>query len=397
MAYIELKDAITWSEQKKITDGIRIAATYTDAALNIVKLANITYTDFNDAVRDIISKRVPAAAYATPYTEPHISVFSDRPCPVIAISVNGARETDYAFAPENYTHVSSGQLRDNTFYNVVDYSSVNIASATVTGVKLKGNVPSKNTPYYHYILNDYVFTTDDATQNINYNLTHIDFSDCTINVDSIQNDANFRTIVKPEISAYLVELNSTFFYEDRGMYSGITYLSMPNKFYTLGASNKPYESNFVSNVSLTPYTSSSPCMLYSTMFATYVDTIDLSNLDFKYADETSVTYLFDKYASDYTIRHTYVNTFKLPRNVVTYWSGIWDNLDNRVGYLNLFPYYINDNDSLYEIANLSFNHTGAHKNYCYIYVNSATLARLQQITYNKNVTNDTNIIFTDKI
>ena len=313
---------------------------------------------------------------------------------MIAISVNGATENDNLVAYNNDSRVSSGSLRDNTFYNVVDYESFNLNSGTITGVKIKGTVASIA---QHHVITDYIFTTDDITKNINYNLTHIDLSDSVINVRHIDNGANFRTApISTDFGIRLIELNNTFFYEDYGMYSGITYLSMPKKFYTIDASSNPYESNFVSNVSLTPYASGSDCLLYSSMFATYVDTIDLSNLDFKYAEEESVTYLFYKDASNYSNHNTcYVNNFKLPRNIVTYWSGVYDKLDNRVGYLNLIPYYINDNDSLYEIANLSFNHAGAHKNYCYIYVNSITLERLQCITYNKSITTDTNIIFTD--
>lgn len=397
MSYIELKNAIAQSGPKKITDGINISVAYTDSATNTTTLAHITYADFNEAVANIVNSHMPVQSdsYATPYTEPYIYDNSNAACPVIAVSVNGAGETDYLFAREGDSRVSSGNLRNNTFYNVVDYEIFNLNSGTMTGVKIKGTVTSLAP---HHVINDYIFTTDDNTKNINYNFTHIDLSDSVINVSHIDNGANFRTVpISTVFNTHLVELNTTFFYEDRGMYSGITYLSMPRKFYTIDASNNPYETSFVSNFLLTPYTKRSNCFLQSSMFATYVDTIDLSNLDFKYADENSVTYLFDTYASNYQYCNTcYVNNFKLPRNIVTYWSGAFDKSDNRVGYLNLIPYYINDNDSLYEIANLSFNHAAAHKNYCYIYVNSITLERLQYIKYNNGITTDPNIIFTDE-
>lgn len=397
MSYIELKNAITQSSTKKITDGINISAAYTDSVTNTTTLAHITYADFNEAVADIVNKHTPAQtdSYATPYTEPYIYNYLNAACPVIAISVKDAGETDYLNAYDYDSRVSSGRLRCNTFYNVADYEWFNLNCGTITGVKIKGTVAS---PEPHNVITDYIFTTDDYTNNINYNLMHIDLSDSVINVNYIDNGANFRSFqITNDSSIYLIELNTTFFYEDRDMYSGITYLSMPKKFYTIDASSNPYESNFVSNVSLTPYTKRAQCLLHSSMFATYVDTIDLSNLDFKYAEEDNVTYLFDKDASNYSSINTcYVNNFKLPRNIVTYWSGIYGNNDNRIGYINLIPYYINDNDSLYEIANLSFNHADAHKNYCYIYVNSITLKQLQCITYNENITTDPNIIFTDE-
>ena len=396
MSYIELKNAITQSTAKKITDGINISVAYTDSATNTTTLAHITYADFNEAVADIVNSHTPpqTASYATPYTEPYIYSNTNAACPVIAISVDGATENDNLVAYNNNSRVSSGSLRNNTFYNVVDYESFNLSAGIIIGVKIKGTVASLAP---HHVITDYIFTTDDNTKNINYNFTHIDLSDSVINVSHIDNGANFRNVpISTLFNINLIELNTTFFYEDRGMYSGITYLSMPKKFYTIDASSNPYETSFVSNFSLTPYTKRSNCFLHSSMFATYVDTIDLSNLDFKYAEENSVTYLFDTEASNYSTHNTcYVNNFKLPRNIVTYWSGIFDKSDNRVGYLNLIPYYINDNDSLYEIANLSFNHADAHKNYCYIYVNSITLERLQYIKYNNSITTDPNIIFTD--